>query len=438
MAATTASSTTTAQPSSAGRAFEQAIARERLDSTRRLNRYRCYALSVFLALVIVFRLTSPDWIGPLGKLAVSWSISIVVLLIGTLSDRAARATALAVPLVDPPLLLWIMADNATSLAAAGYPIPAQAIRLGAAVFFLLIVLLSSLSLDVRLVYLTGAVAAACQVALMLLGTPDVTWVVFVPVTYAVAAVVLGYSIERTRRLVRTVATEELRRAHLARYFPPQVAERMDVESDTLRAGESHEVTLLFCDIRDFTRLARTLDSRSVVATLNDFHSGMVDAIFEHGGTLDKFMGDGLMAYFGAPIPQPDHAARAVRCAVRMQRTLAEVNARRSAVGAEILRMGIGIHSGSVVLGDVGAPGRRDYTAIGDAVNVASRLEQATKDQEASILISDVTRQLAGDAVRLRRAAPAPIRGGSASMPCWTPVDVAEQPAASIAGRRPPA
>lgn len=130
-----------------------------------------------------------------------------------------------------------------------------------------------------------------------------------------------------------------------------------------------------------------------------------------------------MAYFGAPIAQPDHAIRAVRCALRMEEKLAALNVAGAASGSDPLRMGIGIHTGTVLLADIGAPGRRDYTAIGDAVNVAVCLEQATKDQPATILISEATYRQVGDAVPLRAAAPAVMRGKALPMACWTPAEV---------------
>jgi class 3 adenylate cyclase len=400
-------------------AFERAIAAERLRSTRRLNRYRAIAVTVFLALMVAFRRWSPGWIGPVDTITLYWLAAIALWAVGNASETAARATAFAVPILDLPMVLWVTVDNAAVLHAAGFHAQSLAVRLGAGIFFLLMVLLASLSLDVRQVYLAGLVAAAGALFLMVLGEPDLTWLVFVPVTIAIAVVTLAYAIRRTHDLVRVVATEEIRRARLGRYFPPQVAELVDFDDDAMRAGESREVTLLFCDIRDFTALAERLDGRAVVATLNEFHSCMVEAIFEHGGTLDKFMGDGIMAYFGAPMTQADHARRAVRCALRMEEKLAMLNEARSGAGAGRLRMGIGIHTGTVLLADIGAPGRRDYTAIGDAVNVASRLEQATKEHAVTILVSDATCAQLDGAVPLHAAAPARIRGKSAPIRCWT-------------------
>ena len=146
------------------------------------------------------------------------------------------------------------------------------------------------------------------------------------------------------RLVESVAREQLRRDHLGRYFSPQIAALLETGGDSaLEVGESREVTVLFADIRDFTALAEKLEPRMVVETLNEFLSGMVDQLFAHGGTLDKYMGDGLMAYFGAPLPQPDHAERAVRCALAMQEQLSRLDVVRRSRGDVELRMGIGTH-----------------------------------------------------------------------------------------------
>src|SRR5262249_5691049 len=152
-------------------------------------------------------------------------------------------------------------------------------------------------------------------------------------------------------------------------------------------GETREVTILFADLRDFTSLSERLTGTQVVAMVNEFHGRMVSALFSHGGTLDKYLGDGLMAYFGAPVASAD---RAVRCALAMQRALDALNVERTARGESALHMGIGIHTGTVVLGDIGAPQRREYTAIGDAVNVASRIQGLTKMHGVPILLSEET------------------------------------------------
>jgi len=155
---------------------------------------------------------------------------------------------------------------------------------------------------------------------------------------------------------------------------------------------------------------------------------MVDTIFEHGGTLDKYLGDGLMAYFGAPVAQADHATRAVQCALAMQHALERLNRARTARGEPPLRMGIGIHTGRVVVGDIGAPRRREYTAIGDAVNVAAHIEQLTKRNGAPILVSAETRACTARAVEFRTAGALDVPGKSRPIECYVPVAPAVDPA----------
>src|SRR4029453_12525125 len=176
--------------------------------------------------------------------------------------------------------------------------------------------------------------------------------------FGVAAACL-FIVDRTIELVDGVVAEQRRRARLGRYFSPQVAARVEALADETATGELRTVTELFADLRDFTAMSDGLPSERVVTLLNDFLARMVDAVFAHGGTLDKYLGDGLMAYFGAPVATDDHALQGGRCGPPPP-------------------MGLGVRTGSVVLGDIGAPTRRESTAIGHPVNVAARIEQATK------------------------------------------------------------
>lgn len=207
---------------------------------------------------------------------------------------------------------------------------------------------------------------------------------------------------------------------LARYVSHHVAETIvaDNRLPDLK-GERRRITVLFCDIRNFTQFANGLPPEDVFAFLNEFFAEMIDVIFRHRGTLDKLLGDGLMALFGAPLDDPEHERNAVRAALEMQQRLTRLREEwRDESRAEIA-IGIGLHSGEAVVGNVGSEKRMDYTAIGDTVNVASRLEAATKEFKCSILLSDSTAAALGDEFDLKRLGDIHARGVSQSVTVYS-------------------
>ena len=175
-------------------------------------------------------------------------------------------------------------------------------------------------------------------------------------------------------------------------------------------GETIQVTILFSDIRSFTTISEAMDAQALVGLLNEYFTEMVSIIMKHGGVVDKYIGDAIMAVFGAPVPTPDDPANAVRAAIDMRAALARLNKRLVARGVQPLRTGIGIHTGEVVAGNIGSEERMEYTVIGDPVNVASRLESCTKDVGVDILISETTYEQTKDFVTARPVEQLSVKG----------------------------
>ncbi|MBE9127626.1 MULTISPECIES: adenylate/guanylate cyclase domain-containing protein [unclassified Coleofasciculus] len=187
-----------------------------------------------------------------------------------------------------------------------------------------------------------------------------------------------------------ISDEKRLKSTMYRYMTQELAEELLKLGDAKMGGDRKEVSILFSDIRSYTSLTEKLQAEEVVSMLNEYFESMVEAIFKHKGTLDKYIGDAIMAVFGSPLPLPDHAWKAVQTAVEMRHRLAEFNACRLSNKKEEIRIGIGINSDCVISGNIGSSKRMEFTAIGDGVNLGSRLESASKQYGSDIIISEYT------------------------------------------------
>jgi len=219
------------------------------------------------------------------------------------------------------------------------------------------------------------------------------------------APVLAYSYFVEQRQERRV------RAAFKHYLSPTLVDQVARDPTLLRRGGEHkELSVLFADIRDSTRLASALAPDRFALLLNEVFTVLTKVLFEHGGMLDKFTGDGLLAVFGAPLPQPDHALRACRAALAMQDGLVPLRARWSRPDLPPLEVGIGINSGPMIIGNMGSSDRFSYTVIGDEAHLGSRLEAANKDFRTRILISEATWQKVSDRLAARELDVVSFRG----------------------------
>jgi adenylate cyclase len=213
-------------------------------------------------------------------------------------------------------------------------------------------------------------------------------------------------------VLEDISREKRMKNTMYRYMSPEVAEQvMKLGEDSLMVGERKEVTVLFSDIRGYTTMTENRGASEVVMLLNQYFETMVEAVFAYEGTLDKFIGDALMAVFGAPLPLTEnHAWQAVRSALDMRRRLKQFNQLRIVSAQPQIKVGIGISSGEVVSGNIGSQKRMDYTVIGDAVNLSARLENATKEYGCDIILSQMTYDLCGDRLWVRELDKIRVKG----------------------------
>jgi adenylate cyclase len=218
------------------------------------------------------------------------------------------------------------------------------------------------------------------------------------------------AVERAR-LNQKIVAEEKKRERLGRFLSPQVTSRILATSDSQGAAlgvpEVKEVSILFADIVGFTSMSEKMSPSAVALLLNDYLSRMTDVIFKYDGTLDKYIGDAIMAVFGAPLDMPDHAARSIRAALEMRERLNEFNAERKE--GPTLRIRIGINSGKAVAGEIGSINKKEYTVLGDTVNTASRLESSVA-KPMMVVIGEFTYHCVKDQFEMRPLGKATLKG----------------------------
>lgn len=244
--------------------------------------------------------------------------------------------------------------------------------------------------------------------------------------FLIVAVTLALATRRSNALLMSHAGLERERTNLARYFSPNVVEQLSQNDEPLKQVRTQNVAVLFADIVDFTAYADGRSPMHVIGTLRHFHERMEREVFRHDGTLDKYLGDGLMATFGTPFAGECDAVNALRCAQAMIGSIAELNLDRQGRGEPPIRVSIGLHYGEVVLGDIGL-NRLEFAVIGSAVNAASRLEALTREFGCALVASDDLVQRArtetgsshADFALLAEKEPRAIRGLEQPVGIWT-------------------
>lgn len=237
----------------------------------------------------------------------------------------------------------------------------------------------------------------------------------------VAAVIAVYGASMLLNYVASRRRALQMRMMFSQYVPEEVVARLVERPELLKlGGEARELTLMFTDLANFTTLSERLTAEATVEVLTEYFNAMTPIIHRHGGTVDKFIGDAVMAFWGAPLDDAQHAEHAVRAAIEMQAAMEALVGRLLARGLPAIGMRIGLHTGRVVVGNIGSQARLSYTVIGDAVNLAARLEGANKAFGTAILLSEATASRLPKELGLRHLDTVIVKGKSAAVKVYTP------------------
>ncbi len=416
--------------------FAAALRREILRSEQRRMRVLALVLTVLLVLTTLaislfpvvraqlFDVEVAWWVplATIGPFAVIESIALLVIRIRIKRDmdfpRLARFANALVETSLPGVMIYSLSAYMDPRAVFGFWPP---------MLYFVFIVLSTLRLDFWLSTWTGAVAAIQQFALawwllpleLAAPSPDLTPVYYLSrsVVLLAAGIVAGFVARGLHRQFEASVAAAAARDRVTNLFgqhvSPAVVERLlATRSDP--PSETRPVCVLFLDIRGFTAMTRARPAEETVALLNAFFALMVAIVDRHGGIINKFLGDGFLALFGAPLADPQAASHALAAARAMIAAVEEWN---RAHPGRALAVGIGIHAGDAVTGTVGSPQRKEYTVVGDTVNLAARLEQLTKETGARLLVSDAVRE-AAEVSGASDLGALPIRGYSEPVRVW--------------------